>query len=310
VTPRVSVLTATYNAVAFIDRTIDCVLSQTFEDFEWVLVDDESSDGTPARLRAQGDPRMRVQERPNGGPSAARNTGLASARGEIVVLLDHDDMWSPTRLEVLVAALDAQPTAGFASTDMWVGDPDSDGPARTILENPDCAAGDLGDERTWLRGCGFSASTAAVRREVFARHGAWREDLVYAQDWELVLRFWMGGERAVMVPEPLGWTVVHPGQLSGNRSGTFADRRKVLSALGTPAALALLAEWEVGEARRRLAEAVAVAPGDPRRASGLARWALRRRLGAAERAMALAYAANPRAACWAHGVALRALRRR
>lgn len=315
-TPRVSILTATYNAGPFIDRTIGCVLGQTFGDFEWVVVDDESSDDTVVRLRAVDDPRMRLQQRPNGGPSAARNTGLASVRGEIVVLLDHDDIWSPTRLERLVAALDAEPDVTFASSDMFVGDPESDLPTRTILENPDCQGYGLDDARTWLRGCGFSASTAAVRRAVFERHGAWREDLVYAQDWEMVLRFWLGGERAVMLREPLGWTVMRAGQLSANHEGTFGDRvtvlRELAAADGTwrDAARELLAEWELSEARRRLAQAVSVAAADPARARTLARWAVRRRLAGTERAMALAYAASPQGARLAHSAALRALGRR
>lgn len=300
--PCVSIITAAYNAAPFIERTIASVLDQDWTDFEWIVVDDGSSDRTPDRVAAVQDERVRLIRRPNGGPSAARNTGLAEARGQLVALLDHDDVWFPQRLSLLVAALDARPACGFASSNMFIGHPDHPEGAHTILDNPDCCGLGLGDARTWLRGCSFSASTAVVRRTVFECHGGWREDLWYAQDWELVLRFWLRGERAVMLDQPLGWTVIREGQLSRVHDGTHRDREVVLgeairsaatSAIAE-AARAQLAEWDVAEARRRLAQAMRTAGTDPDEAQALARWALRRPVPLVERVAAAGYATCPR----------------
>ena len=314
-TPRISVITATHNAAQFIDRTAACVLEQTFGDLEWVVVDDASADGTADRVEALGDPRVHVLRRTTGGgPSAARNTGLARARGELIGFLDHDDIWFPERAQRLVAAFDAQPGLGFASTDMYNGDPESGG-GLTILGNPECRDADLAEARTWLKGCGFSASTMMVRAEALRRHGAWDERLWFAQDWELALRLWLAGEPATMLPEPLGWTVQRPGQLSEDVGGLFADRVLVLGEVArthadSPIAIAAAdqrREWCAGEALARLGMASELAATDPRAARTAARRALRLPLAPAARAAALGYAVAPR---WTRGAGrtVRALR--
>ncbi len=226
--PRVSIVTATYNAEDFVMRTISSALEQTYGDFEYLVVDDGSSDRTAELVEAVADPRVTVHRQQNAGASVARNRAIAAAKGEMVALLDHDDIWFPERLERLVGHLDANPGIGYASTDMYVGDPAQPESARRILDNPVCAGLEIPDPSAWARACGFSGSTALVRRELFERHGDYDLSLLYAPDWELMLRFWLGGETAAMLPEPMGWTVMRPGQLSDNTWGVFADRRTVL----------------------------------------------------------------------------------
>ena len=283
-----SIITATYNAARFLERTVGCVMAQTLEDFEWVVADDCSKDGTPERLEALGDSRLRVLRREvNGGPSAARNTAIAAARGRLIVLLDHDDVWTSWRLEL-----------GYASTNMWVGHPDQPEGARTVLDNPVCRGASLQDTRTWMRGCSFSASTMGIRREVLDRVGWFHEDLWYAQDWELSLRLHLAGERAAMLPEPCGWTVMHPGQLSENPEGIFGDRRRTLQALvGKPPSYEVrriaedqLRAWEREEGARRVMLALDAASTDAAGARTLARAALRGRLSPLATTAALA--------CW------------
>lgn len=315
--PRVSIITATYNAEAFIGRTIDCVLGQSFTDFEWIVVDDGSADATVDRVAALDDPRVALMRRPNGGPSAARNTGLARARGGIVALLDHDDVWTLDRLERLVQVLDGDEAIGFASSNMFVGDPDRPDGALTILDTPDCRGLGLDDPRTWLHGCSFSPSTAVVRTELLHRHGGWDERLWYAQDWELVLRLWLRGERAAMLPKPLGWTVMRPGQLSASGRGTFRDRAAVLQEIERTSRDPRLVElarsrrlsWELDEARRSLGSAMLLWPTDPKTAREEARWAVRRPLAVVERVLAAAFALSPTLAGSFSRLARRASRR-
>lgn len=103
--PSVTVLIAAYNAADFIDRAIASALDQAPVEVEVLVVDDCSTDATVARVRAISslEPRVRLVELPvNGGPSVARNEGLACARGEWVAVLDADDAYLPGRLAALL----------------------------------------------------------------------------------------------------------------------------------------------------------------------------------------------------------------
>jgi glycosyltransferase involved in cell wall biosynthesis len=109
--PTVSVVIPTYNQPALLAEAVASALAQTLADLEVVVVDDGSTDDTPARLAAlaAADPRVRVVRQPNAGTGAARNRGVREARGRYVALMDHDDLWLPTKLAEQVAYLDARP---------------------------------------------------------------------------------------------------------------------------------------------------------------------------------------------------------
>jgi glycosyltransferase involved in cell wall biosynthesis len=100
------------NGVRFVAEAVTSVLRQLGSDDEVVVVDDASVDGTPVLLAAIGDPRLRVLTGSGRGVSAARNLGLATARGEFVAFLDSDDFWPPSRHHVLLDALQAHPARG------------------------------------------------------------------------------------------------------------------------------------------------------------------------------------------------------
>ena len=116
----VSVVIPTYNRAYCIEKAIDSVLRQTRPRVEVVVVDDGSTDDTRALLerRYGGDARVKVVPRPNGGVTAARNTGLRECTGDFIALLDSDDMWMPWKLELQLACLEALPQAGMIWTDM------------------------------------------------------------------------------------------------------------------------------------------------------------------------------------------------
>lgn len=99
--PEVSVIVPVYNTAACLPRCLDSLLAQTFGDFEAILVDDGSTDESPAILSAyaEKDPRFLVVTRENGGLSAARNSGIRLARGEYLAFLDSDDAFDPAFLE-------------------------------------------------------------------------------------------------------------------------------------------------------------------------------------------------------------------
>jgi glycosyltransferase involved in cell wall biosynthesis len=113
--PVVSVIVPTYQRRESVQRAVRSVLAQTFRDFELIVVDDGSRDGTRASLAALGDSITYIWQE-NRGVSAARNAGLERARGELVAFLDSDDRWLPEHLTVMVALLRRHPEAVLASS--------------------------------------------------------------------------------------------------------------------------------------------------------------------------------------------------
>ena len=108
--PRVSVIIPTYNRAALVCKAIDSVLEQTFSDYEILVIDDGSTDGTESAVAGYGQ-RVRYFWQENRGMSAARNRGIDLARGEYLALLDSDDLWMPFKLELMVAVLDRFPAS-------------------------------------------------------------------------------------------------------------------------------------------------------------------------------------------------------
>jgi glycosyltransferase involved in cell wall biosynthesis len=114
-TPKVSVVTTVYNGEPYFDRAIPGILGQTFEDFEFILVDDGSHDRSLDKLRelARQDERVRVFAPGRLGAAAAYNYGVAQATGEYIARQDFDDRSYPDRLRLQVAFLDAHPDVGI-----------------------------------------------------------------------------------------------------------------------------------------------------------------------------------------------------
>lgn len=112
-TPSVSVIVPTYNRETMIGASVASLLAQTGVEFEVVVVDDGSTDGTLAHLATVADPRLRVITVPHGGVAAARNAGVAVARGRYVAFHDSDDETLPGRLARPVEVLEARPEIGL-----------------------------------------------------------------------------------------------------------------------------------------------------------------------------------------------------
>src|SRR5690242_6114774 len=106
--PRLSVVVPIYNVEGFLDECLGSLAAQTFSDLEVVMVNDGSTDGSAAIAEAFAarDERFRLITQPNGGLSAARNTGIDAATGEFLAFVDSDDVLPPDAYERLVGALD------------------------------------------------------------------------------------------------------------------------------------------------------------------------------------------------------------
>jgi hypothetical protein len=204
--PAVSVLMTTFNREAFVGAAIESVLQQRFTDFELLVVDDASSDGTASAAREYErlDDRVRVvvNER-NLGQFANRNRAAALARGRLLKYHDSDDVMYPHCLDVMVAALEAQPLAGLAMTASraWHGTP-----------VPQLVSPRQAYEREFL-GFGMfmgGPATALFRREAFAAIGGFSERGVHAD-----YLFWLAAcarHAVVLVNADLFWYREHPGQ--------------------------------------------------------------------------------------------------
>ena len=193
--PCVSVIIPTYNCADYIRQTVDGVLAQTHPSVELIVIDDGSTDGTPALVAAYGD-RVKLVQQANAGVCAARNHGLRIARGEFVCLLDHDDYWYPDKLATQVAAMQAQPQAGvvFSNFLLWQRPrEDAPFPDPSTIDRATLGSGIDPEFSGWiyhqfLLDCWMLTSSAMFRAVVFADCGVFDESLPYSEDWELWLR--------------------------------------------------------------------------------------------------------------------------
>jgi glycosyltransferase involved in cell wall biosynthesis len=198
--PTLSVVITTYNRRSMVPTAIDSALSQVDCDFEVIVVDDGSTDDTVAELgrRYAGESRLRVITRENGGPPAARNTGIDAARGEWLALLDSDDWWDPTYLSSQLKVLADNPAADLALCNGRR--QDQDGSWHLLFDNPNftmptsieamCAG-------TWIQ-----PSFTVVRTEV-ARRLKFDENMYMGDDQEFMWRFVEAGHQMVPNPAPL-----------------------------------------------------------------------------------------------------------
>jgi glycosyltransferase involved in cell wall biosynthesis len=137
--PKVSVIVPTYNGAQYIGQAIDSVLAQSIDDFEIIVVDDGSTDSTPAMLKefSQNDSRIRVvtREKPSGGPTIPKNLALSMVRSPYVSFLDHDDYIHPDKLAAMCAGMDAHPEWVAAFHDLQLVNADGQAHTGTYLSN-------------------------------------------------------------------------------------------------------------------------------------------------------------------------------
>ncbi|OHB90453.1 MAG: hypothetical protein A3D13_10830 [Planctomycetes bacterium RIFCSPHIGHO2_02_FULL_40_12] len=110
--PTVSVIIHTYNNEKFIGETIDSVLNQTYNDYEIIVVDDGSEDGTRDALLPYMQ-KIRYHYKENGGIASAKNTGISLSNAEFIAFLDHDDLWVPDKLRIQMEYFNEHPQVGL-----------------------------------------------------------------------------------------------------------------------------------------------------------------------------------------------------
>jgi glycosyltransferase involved in cell wall biosynthesis len=218
--PRVSVVVPTWNNEAYVRDTLGSVLAQTFTDYELVVADHGSTDGTWELLQGfAGDPRVRLLRTPAGGGAEANwNRVTQSARGELVKLVCADDLLAPDALARQVAAVDASPdgVVMVASSRAVV-----DASGRTVLRDLGLAGlrgrvpGRLAIRRSVRRGANIFGEPMCVllRRTALEAAGWWHGDPGYLIDQATYCRVLLQGD-LVAVPGPLAAFRVSVGQWS------------------------------------------------------------------------------------------------
>ena len=199
-TPAVTVLMPVYNAERFVARTVDTILAQTFGDFEFLIINDGSTDGSLAILQdyAKRDARVRLISRPNTGYVAALNEGLGLARGEFVARIDADVLSDPRRLELQVGRMRREPgLVALGSNALAI---DEDG---HLLGDYSVPLTHEEIEANHLRGSSSIHHPAVMLRpEAVTRVGGYRREFMPCEDFDLWLRLGEVG-RLANLPERL-----------------------------------------------------------------------------------------------------------
>ena len=221
--PKLSVVIPNYNRATLIGETLDNVLAQTRPPDEVIVVDDGSTDNSVAIIERYGK-RVTLIRQANAGPGAARNRGLAAARGELIQFMDSDDLWSLNKLEAQERAL-IESGADFAYSP-WLQARLENGQARhadpVIQQRP--VPPSRSPLAWYLRGWVIVFQCCLFRRSLLDAAGPYREDLMPSEDSELLFRILKGGARPVHVPEALVLYRLHGGEQI-SRGGMARQRR-------------------------------------------------------------------------------------
>jgi GT2 family glycosyltransferase len=192
-----------YNVAPYIGAAVGSVCAQTFADLELIVIDDGSTDGTPeiVAARAAADPRVRLLSQNNRGISHARNRALAVATGDVIAILDGDDLWTTGYLAAQLAIFDARPDVDVVTANAWfLGGPHDGRPARPCPDprpEPTLAAM-LADETAVF-------IMSAFRRRVIDSVGGFDETLRTNEDYDFWLRAAVAGHRFLRNDRPLGY---------------------------------------------------------------------------------------------------------
>lgn len=184
--PKVSAVITTFNRVKFLSQAISSVFAQSMRDFELIVLDNDSDDGTAELMNEFNDPRIRYHRHEAMGISPQRNLGLSMARSEYVAFLDDDDVWLPNKLEAQLAAIDRSGRnvglvyGGFCFYD--------DAGRRWGFHTPKLT-GSVLQGLLWTRDpFSGSASNPMINRSHALSVGGYNNRIKVGEDWEFYLR--------------------------------------------------------------------------------------------------------------------------
>lgn len=229
--PSASVIIPTYNSAEFLTQAVQSILDQTYRNFEVIVVDDGSTDGTENFLRPF-DGRIQYLYQENRGPSAARNAGITAAKGEYICFLDADDLWLPRKLQLQVSFMEGHRDVGLIFSDHE--EFDSTG---IVLESflavksfyTDLISSQPIKEafRKLAVENFISTPTVMIRSECFKKTGLFDESLKSVEDRDLWLRM-SAYFKIACLPIVVCRRRLHSFNISGEREHSITGRIKVL----------------------------------------------------------------------------------
>ena len=228
--PTVSVIIPCYNQARYVARAIDSVMAQTLRDWEAIVVDDGSTDGTAAIVSQYVDSRIQYVFQDNRGVSAARNTGIMASKGKYLTFLDGDDEWRPEFLECCLGEIETN--ASIAGVYTRAQHMDECGNLLSqVVGKP--MAPDLLRRSIW-EGGQFALHAALVRRDILDSVGFFDTQLCTLNDWDLWIRVIREYDMRA-IDRILALYRISPGSKSTKIQQRFVDHLTVLHKyLGAP----------------------------------------------------------------------------
>jgi GT2 family glycosyltransferase len=261
---RVSVIIPTYNHAAYLPAAVDSALAQTLPNVEVIVVDDGSTDETPALVRDRWGARVRYVRQDNRGLAAARNAGIVHARGDSLIFLDADDELLPRCAEARAARLDATPALGWVFSDVLL--VDEAGVTRRASEayryDGPRLHGLLFDELL-RRGNFIPIHAISFRAAVVRAAGGFDERLPNTEDYDLLVRIARTSPTGYL-EEPLGRCRVRASSMSGDRPAMAETMLAIMARLEREWPQDVRAQARAWRRRKAdLALRAAVAPSSP-----------------------------------------------
>lgn len=254
--PKVTVVVPAYNVSTTISETLRSIFNQTFSDFEIIVVDDGSTDGTSSLLKQIKHPALRVVRQVNRGLAGARNTGLSLAAGQYVAFCDSDDLWEPEKLELHVRHLDERSDVGisYAGSSLI----DDQGKFLKTVQRPKLGVVSAGD--VFKRNPIGNGSAAVVRKAAFDAITYWPtqeterrwwfdETLRQSEDIDAWLRFALSTDWKIEgIPGFLTRYRINSGGLSANLAKQYETWKRVRKKVEEIAPLLASSEADAAEA--------------------------------------------------------------
>lgn len=222
---RISVVTPTYNRPELLINSVNSVLSQTYSDFELIVIDDCSSDNTPGVLKGFRDERLKViRNSSNKGIAAVRNIGVTSSQGKYIAFLDDDDEWLPDKLEKQIRIMENSPESlGCVYSGCLTTGPDgSEIVSTSIPRYRNKVLNELLLENF------ITTSTTLVKKSSIEKAGLFDEDIPYGEDYDMWIRIAEDFEFD-FAPEPLTKYRIHPNSITRNYAKVINGIEKILS---------------------------------------------------------------------------------
>ena len=182
--PLVSVVLSVYNAEQYLAESIDSILNQSYQNFEFIIIDDGSTDGSLEIIQSYDDKRIVLISRENRGLIASLNEGILKAKGKYIARMDADDISLPTRFEKQVAFLEGHLEVGLCGTAVIGFSKEQDGTIWRLAQQSKTIKTQM------LFSSAVAHPTVMIRHEIILKHQLFYDDnFKYAEDFELWTRF-------------------------------------------------------------------------------------------------------------------------